>query len=173
MALERAYNPLTRWVIIQPEAIKDFTKPTAQELNDALANGLAHNITCAVNQDGSNFDLGDSDTDDSLTFCQVAGAVNPTSFNPEATIEVETDRDRLAQSTANTAHDLLAYKGHEYFFLLSVGEAPDAPFAAGERVKMFRGATDYGVYQMGSGENIRLSSAIANRGDVAWNVELV
>ena len=172
MALERLYGPNTRWIVIEPEAIKDFANPTSDELNAAIANGLGANITCAVNQDGSTFDLGDSETDDSLTFCQVAGAVNPTSYNPEITIEVETSRDRTEDNTANTAHDLLAYKGNEYFFGLSVGEAPDAPFAAGEQIKLVRGAIDYGVYQIGSGENIRLSSEVASRNDVAWNVSL-
>lgn len=172
MALERLYGPNTRWLVIQPEAIADFTEPTAAEINAALASGLATNITCAVNQDGSNFDLGDSETDDSLTFCQVAGAVNPTSYNPEITIEVETSRDRTADNTANKAHDLLAYKGNEFFFALSVGEAPDAEFKAGEQIKLVRGAVDYGTYQIGSGENIRMSSAVASRNDVAWNVSL-
>ena len=105
MALERLYGPNTRWIVIEPEAIKDFANPTSDELNAAIANGLGANITCAVNQDGSTFDLGDSETDDSLTFCQVAGAVNPTSYNPEITIEVETSRDRTEGNTANTAHE--------------------------------------------------------------------
>lgn len=169
MANARLYNPNTRWFIFHPEAIEDFESPTAAELNAALANGLGFNVTCAVNQDGSNFDLGDSETDDSLTFCQVAGSVNPTSYNPEITLEVETSRNRTEDNTANRAHDLLAYKGNEYFFGLSVGEAPDAELAAGEKIKLARMATDYGTYQTGSGENIRMSSQLAGRGDINWN----
>lgn len=178
MALERIYNPNTRWYLFYPEAIKDFASVAESEeisakvLNDAVAAGLGFNITCAVNQDGSNFDLGDSETDDSLTFCQVAGSVNPTSLNPDIQYEVEMSRDRKAKNVANTAVNLIAYKGREYFAVLSVGETPDAPFAAGERVKMARVVTDYGTYQIGSGENIRVQSQLGNRGDVAWNIKV-
>lgn len=172
MSKERLYNPNTRWYIFYPEAIADHTTLTADELNSAVANGLGFNITCAVNQDGSNFDLGDSDTDDSLTFCEVAGSVSRTTANPEITIEVETSRDRREANTANLCHDLLAYRGAEYYFALSVGEAPDEAFSPGDRIKLVRGATDYGAYQIGTGENIRLSSEVANRGDITWNYNL-
>lgn len=172
MALERLYNPNTRWYLFYPEAVSDIENPTAAELNDALANGLGFNITCAVNQDGSNFDLGDSETDDSLTFCQVAGTVSPTSYNPEIQIEVETSRDRTADNTANTAQNLLAYKGVELYAGLSVGESPDAPLEAGDKIKLVKVVTDYGTYQIGSGENIRMQSQLGNRSDIAWNVDL-
>lgn len=179
MALERLFNPNTRWFIFHPEVIADFEavaeagEISAALLNEAISNGLGFNITCAVNQDGSNFDLGDSETDDSLTFCQVAGSVNPTSFNPDVQLTVEMSRDRTADNVANRAVNLIAYKNREYYFALSVGEAPDAPLAEGERIKIVKMVTDYGTYQIGSGENIRVQSALGNRGDVAWNIPLV
>ena len=172
MSIERIYNPNTRWYVFFPEAIEDFENLSAAELNEALASGLGYNITCAVNQDGSNFDLGDSETDDSLTFCQVAGAANPTSENPDITIEVEVSKDRLADNTASTANALLAYPGVEYFFGLSVGEEPDAALEEGDEIKLVRGETDFGVPVIGSGENQRLSQAVMAREDVAWNVTL-
>ena len=175
----KAEKKATRWYVFHPEVFKDFEalveskQWSAAKLNQAVTDGLGFNITCAVNQDGSNFDLGDSETDDSLTFCQIAGAANPTSFSPDITLEIETSRDRTQTNTANTAHDLFAYRDAEYYFVLSVGEDPSTDFAEGDRVKIARRAVDYGAYQIGSGENIRLQVNTANRGDVAWNQTLV
>lgn len=170
MALERLFNPATRWLIAHPFAFADWQKPTSAELN--ARNGLVYEITCAVNQDGSNFDLGDSETDESLTFCQVSGASNPTSLSPEITIETERSTDPRVTNTANTAYSLLARKGVEYFAILSVGETPNEAFAPGHRIKMAKVATDYGVPVFGNGENVRLSQSFAQRGDVNWNYEL-
>lgn len=170
MALERAFNPATRWLIAFPEAFEDWQNPTAAELN--ARDGLVFEITCAVNQDGSRFDLGDSDTDDSLTFCQVAGAANRTTENPDIAWEIERSRDPLEDNTANTAFGLLAWKGIEYFAIMSVGETPQTAFSVGDRIKMARVVTDYGVDVHGTGENVRLSQTPGNRGDVAWNIEI-
>ena len=178
MANDRLYNdpvPQTRFLIAFPEAFADWQNPTADELNANPNNdptGLVFNITCALNQDGTQFDLGDSDTDDSLTFCQVAGAVNPTTLNPEIVYEIERSKDPLDENTANLAFGLLAWKGVEFFAIASIGEDPDADFEVGDRIKMARVAVDYPTDVFNIGENTRLSQELANRGDVAWNVAL-
>lgn len=171
MATERLKGTHTRWLIAFPQAFADWRTPTAAELN--ARDGLVFEITCAVNQDGSNFDLGDSETDDSLTFCQEAGAVNRTTENPDIVYEVERSRDRLDDNTANTAFGLLAWPDVEYFAIMSVGEEPNSAIAVGDQIKMARVATDYGVDVHGNGENIRLSQTFLNRGDVNWNYEVV
>lgn len=178
MANDRLYNdpvPQLRFLIAFPEAFDDWQNPTTDELNSNPNNdldGLVFNITCALNQEGTQFDLGDSDTDDSLTFCQVAGAVNPTTFNPEIIYEIERSKDPTEDNTANTAFGLLAWKGVEFFAIASVGEDPDADFEVGDRVKMARVAVDYPTDVFNIGENVRLSQDLANRGDVNWNYEL-
>ena len=175
MANERLYNPATRFWLAFPEAFADWQNPTAAEFNANPTNaltGLIFEITCALNQDGTTFDLGDSDTDDSLTFCQVAGAQNPTSLNPEVVYETERSSDPLAANTANLLFGLLAWRGVEMFAILSVGEEPGKPVAVNERVKMALVNTDYLSDVIGTGENIRGSSALLNRGDVNWNHKL-
>lgn len=179
MANDRLYNdpvPKTRFYIAFPEAFADWQNPTTAELNANLTNdptGLVFNVTCALNQDGTNFDLGDSDTDDSLTFCQVAGAANPTTLNPDITYEIERSKNPTASNTANVAFGLMAWKGVEFFVIASVGKSPDETFAVGDRVKMARVAIDYPTDVYNIGENVRLTQAFANRGDVNWNYELV
>ena len=172
MADTRLKGPNTRWLIASKDAFANWKTPTAAELNAGAAAGV-WNITCAVNQDGSTFDLGDSETDDSLTFCQVAGAVNPTTLNPDIVIEVETSKIKNVVNTANTAADHLRYPGVEYFFIVSVGKAPSAPFAIGDEIKLADAETDWGVPVVGTGENIRLSQTPLARGNVAWNVKLL
>ena len=163
----RLKNPAVRILVAHPLAFVDWTDPKAAELNARL--GLVDEITCAVNQDGSTFDLADSDTDDSLTFCQVAGAVNATTRNADVVLEVETSAVKNVVNTANTAQALLRYPGVEYFFILSIGTGPGGAFVAGDRVSMVRAETDYGVGVFGTGENIRLSQTPMARGDILWN----
>lgn len=178
MANERLFNdpvPQLRFWIAFPEAFADWQNPTIAEFNSNPTNdptGLIFNITCALNQDGTQFDLGDSDTDDSLTFCQVAGAVNPTTLNPEIVLEIERSKDPLQANTANLAFSLLAWKGAEFFAIASVGEDPDEPVALGDRIKMARVAVDYPTDVFNIGENVRLQQTVANRGDVNWNYEI-
>ena len=171
MADTRLKGPNTRWYVAAKEAFADWTQPTTAELNNTT-NGLVTNITCAVNQNGSNFDLADPDTDDSLTFCQVAGSVNATTQNVDIAIEVETSAVKNVVNTATKAHSLLRWPGVEYFFIMSVGESPDAPFAVGDQIKMADAETDWGVDVAGTGENIRLSQTPLSRGSIAWNVKL-
>lgn len=172
MANERLFNPAVRLWLAFPEAFADWQNPTAAEMNanpDNDPDGLIFNITCAVSQDGTTFNLGDSDTDDSLTFCQVAGAVNPTSYNPDITLEIERSKDPLQANTANLAFGLMAWKGVEYFAIMSLGSEPGAPTASGDRLKMARVALDFPTDVLGTGENIRLTQTFAQRGDVNWN----
>lgn len=175
MANERLFNPATRFWLAFPEAFADWQNPTAAEFNanpDNDPDGLIFEITCALNQDETTFDLGDSDTDDTLTFCQVAGAANPTSMNPEITYSIERSKDPLEANTANLAFGLMAWKGVEYFAILSVGEEPGEDVAIGHRVKMARVALDFPTDAFGTGENVRLTQEFAQRGDVAWNIEI-
>lgn len=172
MANVRLENPAVRIWLAFPEAFKDWENPTAAEFNANPTNdkaGLIFDITCAVNQDGSNFDLADPDVDDSLSFCQVAGSQTATSLNPEITLEIFRSEDPDAEDTANLAFSLLAWKGVEYFAILSVGEEPGEDVAIGHRVKMARMGIDFPSDIFGSGEKVRLSQAMAARGDVNWN----
>lgn len=173
MANERLFGPATTFWLAAPGIFADIAEPEADELNDAVTDGLAWNITCALNRDGSQFDLGDSDTDDTLTFCQRAGVVNPTFFNPEIVLEIMRSKDPLAVNQANTAFGLLAFPDAEYLAILRVGKEADELVAPGDRLKIASVSTDYPVDVTGTGENVRLQQNVLPTGDVAWNVEVV
>lgn len=169
MANVRLFRENITFCLARPEAFADRTAPTAAELNDTT---LVHNITCALNEDGTTFTLGDSDTDDSLTFCDAGNVSTATFFNPEVAMESFRDANVAATGQFNEAFDLLAFPDVEYIAILRVGEDSDTAFAAGDRVKMVGVKTDYGIDVVGNGENQRLSQSFLNNDFVNWNYEV-
>lgn len=169
MANVRLYRENITFLLAHPEAFADRTAPTAAELNNT---DLVHNITCALNEDGTEFTLGDSDTDDSLTFCSKAGVSTPTFYNPTVAMEAFRDADVAADSVFNLAFDLLAFPDIEYIAILRVGQDSDTAFAAGDRIKMVGVKTDYGTDVGASGENMRINQAFLNNDFVNWNYEV-
>lgn len=169
MANVRLYRENITFLLAHPEAFADRTAPTAAELNNV---DLVHNITCALNEDGTEFTLGDSDTDDSLTFCSKAGVSTPTFYNPTVAMEAFRDADVDADSVFNLAFDLLAFPDVEYIAILRVGENSDTAFATGDRIKMVAVKTDFGTDVGASGENMRINQAFLNNDFVNWNYEV-
>jgi hypothetical protein len=172
MADERLYAPTTRFWLAAPIAFADWTAPTTTEFADGISAGIIVELTCALNQDGTQFDKDDSDTDDSLSFCQVAGAEDPTFHNATIVYEVFRSRDELDDNTATTAFEWLAWPDIEYFAIRSVGKGPGETVAVGDRISMARVKTDYPVDVYGSAENIRLQQNFLFQGDLAWNIRM-
>ena len=168
MANTRLYRANVTFCLAHPEAFANRTAPTAAELNSALVK----NITCALNEDGTTFTLGDSDTDDSLTFCDEGNLSTPTFYNPEVVMEAFRDADTAATGIYNEALGLLAFPDIEYIAILRVGEDSDTNFAAGDRVKMVGVKTDFGIDVVGNGENQRISQTFFNNDFVNWNYEV-
>jgi len=183
MALRRLQrDEVYRFFLASPLAFADWENPTVAELNANPTNdpnGLIFSITCALNQDGTTFNLDDPELDESLSFCQSSGTTERMAENPNVVLEIFRSEQPWtnASSTsaangynsANLAMSLLAWRGIEYFAIMSIGKDEDAPFAVGDRIKMAEVATDFGVDVMGSGENVRMSNDTAARSRVNWN----
>jgi hypothetical protein len=169
MANVRLYRENITFLLAHPEAFADRTAPTAAELNNG---DLVHNITCALNEAGTEFTLGDSDTDDTLTFCSKAGIKTPTFYNPTVTMEAFRDANVDATGVFNEAFDLLAWPDVEYIAILRVGKNSNVAFAAGDVIKMVGVKTDWGTDVVASGENIRMAQAFLNNDFVNWNYEV-
>lgn len=182
MALKRLNSDLVyRFWLASPYAFADWENPTADEMNANPNNdpdGLIFNVTCALNTDGTTFDIGTGDEDDSLTFCQRAGTTTVLNYTPEIVFQIERSTKRWLESDpsslddANLAFSLLAWRGVEYFAIMSIGERPEAPVEPGHRLKMARVATDYGLDEHASGENVRMNAEVLSRGDINWNYEV-
>ena len=172
MADDRLYAPSTRWFLAGPNALT-FSAPTSAEFAAGLADGTIVELTCALSQDATEFNKDDSDTDDSLSFCQIAGAEDPTFHNATAVLEAFRSKDELDDNTATTAFEWLAWPDIEYIVVKSVGEEPGVAVGVGDRLKMGRFKTDYPVDVFGSGENIRISNSMLFQGDLNWNYKVV
>ena len=183
MANIRLYGPNVRIGLASPFAFANWRTPTVAEMNASLAGaqrpyGAIWNLTCALDQDGTTFDLGDSETDDSLSFCQSSGVAVPTSYNPEIVFQAFRAKNPwtiaapATLNTANLAFSLLAWRNVEYWAWLSVGNPEDALFAIGDRVKLARVVTDFGIDNIGSGENVTMTQTFGFKGDLNWNYKL-
>lgn len=192
MSLKRLQrDEVYRWYLASPLAFADWENPTIAEMNANPTNdpnGLIWNLSCAIDQDGSQFDLDEPDADDSLTFCQSAG--NQETMEYSATIvhaiqmakerwtdasslvEVDTETNKNKFNTSTLAQSLLTWRGVDYFAILSVGEDVDAPFAAGHRIKMAEVSTDYAIPTGGTGEMYTLVQTHAKRSRINWNFAL-
>ena len=168
MANTRMYRANVTLCLARPEAFADRTAPTAAELNGALV----YNITCALNEDGTSFTPGDSDTDDSVTFCDEGNVSSPTFYNPEVVFESFRDADTAATGEFNEALDLMAFPDIEYIAIMRVGGISTDAFAATNRIKMVGVKTDWGIDVLASGENVRLSQSFFANDFVNWNYEV-
>lgn len=170
----RQYRKGVTILLVEKEAFADWRNPVSAEFNDSV---LAHEITCALNEDGTTFTLGDPDTDASLSFCDEAGMETPTVDNPEVVLEIfrnlTNDNNEAAPlGVYNKAFNLLKHADVEYFAVLRVGKDSDQPFAAGDRVRMVGIRTDLPVDVYGVNENIRLSNTGLPTGDLNWGYKL-
>jgi hypothetical protein len=189
MANDRLYRENVTFLLCQPEAFANRAAPTAAELNQAAgaatawwnyttnSQKLVHNITCALNEDGTDFTLGDSDMDSTVTFCDKAGVQTPTFYNPTVMFEAFRDADKdstsAGQGEFNEAYNLLAFAGAEYIAVLRIGQKSNTPFAINDIVKMVAVKTDVGIDVGGSGENLRISQSFLPNDFVNWNFKLV
>lgn len=182
MANERLFGPKIRIGLASVYHFDNWQTPTVAELNEAIgaANmlGSIWDLSCALDLDNTTFDMGDSETDDELSFCQTAGAANPTEYNPEIvytafrSTEPWIVSDPTSLNQANAAFALMAHRGQEYFAWMSDGKEPGQPFAIGDRISLVRVATDFGIDEIGTGANVKLTQTFGFRSDILWRYRI-
>lgn len=169
MPLDRIFRQTVRIDIAYPEAFANPAAPTAAELNNAT---LVKNITCALDEDSTEFTLNDPDTDDSLSFCDAAGTQTATFKNPNVVLVAYRDADRSAAATFATAFSHLSSADNPLIAILRVGLAYDQAYATNQFIRMVGGKTDLPVSVEESGENARISNTLLNDGFVNWNYKI-
>ena len=186
MALKRLEkDQVYRFYLASPLAFANWQAPTLAELNSNPTNdpsGLIWDLTCAINTDGSTFDLDDPDFDDSLTFCQKAGNQERMSENATIVFDIVRAAERWTNAgsmlavdgfnTSNLALSLVAWRNPEYLAFLSIGESPDTQFAAGQRISMVSVAADWGIDSVDTGSKANMVQNWAFRGDILWNYKI-
>lgn len=179
MANERLFGPKTRIGLASIFHFANWQQPTAAEMNEASGGidleGSIWDLSCALDLDNTTFDLGDSETDDELSFCQWAGSANPTEFNPEIVYTAFSSDKPYIVSTpasldqANGAFALMAHRGQEYYAWMSSGKEPGETFAIGDQISLVRVATDFGVPDISTGGNVKLGQTFGFRSEILWN----
>ena len=169
MPLDRLFRQTVRIDIAYPEAFADPANPTEAELNNSA---LVKNITCALDEESTEFTLNDPDTDESLSFCDPAGTQTATFKNPSVVISAWRDADRSATGLYALAFDHLAFADIPYIAILRVGLPFDTAYGDGQYIRMVGGKTDLAVSVEESGENARISNTLLPDGFVNWNHEI-
>lgn len=159
-----------------PEAQTNWATPTATTLNTAVTNGLGFDISCGITDDSVSINLTDSDTDDSISICDIGNVSTPTFFNYEVTF----DSFRNGPASAGPAvavYDLIPNLFMDvdapYYIVTRVGPIQGTTFAAGQNVNIFGVNTDYPTDVLGDGANILFGSRFKPNGQVFTNATLV
>ena len=170
MALERLFRQAVRIDLAYPEAFENPADPKPAELNNAV---LVKNITCALDEDSTEFTLNDPDTDDSLSFCDAAGTQSATFKNPSVVLTAYRDADRSASGVYDLALQHLGVEDNPHIALLGAGRDETWPYAAGQYIRMVGASTDLPVSLEESGENARIQNTLRPDGFVNWNHQIV
>src|SRR5690625_6940169 len=102
MATKMLRGYVTIWAAY-PEAFANPAEPTAAEINNE---DLVFNISCAI-EDSYTLNMVGSDTDDSISICDIGDVQTPTFQNYEASLDGFRDEDRSEEHTSE-----LQSRGH-------------------------------------------------------------
>jgi len=158
-----------------PEAVADWQNLSATELNDAIADGLGFDISCALTDDSVTINLTDSDTDDSISICDIGNVSTPTFFNYE--VSFDSFRNGPVSSGAQVAVyeipvNLFSTADRPFYIVKRIGPDQGTAFAAGQEVSVYGVNTDYPTDVLGDGDNILFGSRFKPNGQVYTNAEL-
>lgn len=158
-----------------PEAVADWSNLSAAALNTAVTNNLGYDISCALTDDSVSINLTDSDTDDSISICDIGNVSTPTFFN----YEVSFDSFRNGPASAGAVVpvyeipvDLFGNVDLPFYIVKRIGPAQGTTFAAGQIVSVFGVSTDWFQNVLGDGENILFGSRFKPIGKVYTNATL-
>lgn len=158
-----------------PEAVADWQNLSAAELNDAIAGGLGFDISCALTDDSVTINLTDSDTDDSISICDIGNVSTPTFFNYE--VSFDSFRNGPVSSGAQVPVyeipvNLFSTADRPFYIVKRIGPDQGTAFAAGQEVSVYGVNTDYPTDVLGDGDNILFGSRFKPNGQVYTNAEL-
>ena len=126
--------------------------------------------------------MGDSEQDQTLTFCSKGNESTPTQYNVSAQLTWLKDANTGGSGSTvdltslyNKITAMLNFPDVPYWLISRTGPnaSQDIDFAAGHRIKMARFLTDYPVDVLENNAPVRGSNTLAFQGDVTWNYVLV
>lgn len=159
-----------------PQAQANWAAPTAAAFNTAISTSLlGFDISCAITDDSVSINLTDSDTDDSLSICDIGNVSTPTFFNYEVTFDSFRNGPVAAGAPVAVYElpvNLFSAADRPYYIVTRIGPAQGTTFSAGQIVNIFGVNTDHPVDVLGDGENILFGSRFKPSGSVYTNATL-
>lgn len=178
MSLTRLSRPNQTWALAYVNAFADPNAPTTAELNDQR---FVHRISCALTEDGTELTMGDSETDDTITFCSIGNESTPTLYNVTGSLTWLKDSNTGGSGSTvdltslyNLATALLDYQDIPYWLISRTGPdaSQDEDFAVGHVIKMARFLTDYPQDVLEQNGPVRGLQSLVFQGDLNWNYEI-
>lgn len=158
-----------------PEAITDWSNLNGAQLENALSAGLGFDISCALTDDSVSINLTDSDTDDSISICDIGNVSTPTFFNYEVSFD-SFRNGPVSEGNQIAVYDLpvqlFTSADRPFYIVKRIGPAQGEPLAAGQIVSVFGVNTDYPVDVLADGSNILFGSRFKPSGQVYTNATL-
>lgn len=156
-------------------AIPNWAAPTAAGLTSAISGGLGWDISCALTDDSVDINLTDSDTDDSISICDIGNVQTPTFYNYN--VSFDSFRNGPVAAGAPVAVydlpvDLFSGVDRPYYIVKRIGPAQGTAFAAGQEISIYGVNTDYPTDVLGDGENILFGSRFKPNGQIFTNATL-
>ena len=179
MPYQRLTRPNQTWALALDSSFANWQAPTLTELNDRR---FVHFISCGLTEDGTNLTMGDSELDQTLTFCSKGNESTPTQFNVTSQLTWLKDANTGGSGSTvdltslfNKITAMLDYQDTPYWVISRTGPnaSQDVNFVAGHRIKMARFLTDYPVNTLENNTPVRGSNTLSFQGDVLWNYTLV
>ena len=176
MASTRLTRPAQTWGLAYANAFANPATPTVAELNSTTLVSL---FSCALTEDGTTLTLGDSDTDDTITFCDNASVSTPTFFNPTAQwtglLDANTGGSGSTVDLTSLFNKLEAWIGSPdvpYYLISRTGpqSSQDIAFAVGQRIKMVSVKTDFPTWVLGQSDNAKIQQSFLYDGSPAVSV---
>lgn len=177
MAGERLTDTLRRgsvtfWLAV-PEAVADWQNPTATELNTTNER-LVLDITCAVDEESTTFNIGASELNERLGFCDGAGVERPAGLNPEIEMGFYRDKDRNATGVFNKVLDFVKHVDVPLYLIQRVGDQdrnPGDPInTTTDHLRIVSVLTDFPQDTLSGEDPALLVQAFKEAGFVRWNL---
>jgi hypothetical protein len=160
----------TKIVAVEYDAIANPAAPTSAELNSAT---MANDISCAVLDDYT-LNLTDSDTDDTLTVCDIGNVETRTFANYEAELTGLKDATLTDNASVyNTFFRLFLAPDVRYWLVKRIGPAQATAFAVGQVVSLFGVSTDYPTNNAEDGSMLSMTANFKPTGSVNTNYTLL
>lgn len=176
--VSRLTRPNVTIALALESAFADPANPTVAELNDRR---FVHLISCGLTEDGTELTKGDSDTDDTLSFCSIGSESSTTFANITGNLTWWMDANTGGSGSTvdltslyNKITAMLMAPDVPYWLIMRIGPnaSQDINFATGHIISYAKFMTDIPQFLLENNTKVRGTQALLFQGDYNWNYEI-